>query len=170
MLHPVPVCDGGACDNVWGAEMRGSDEVLPAAIFFCDMRGFTTLSDTRRPEEVVRVLDGVFDRVALAAVDRWNVERAQRGEDPIGLGIALHRGDVFYGNVGAQGCLDFTVIGAVVNETSRVEALCKTLGLSLLLTDALRARLPVNDALVSVGRHTLRGVTEPVELFTAAHR
>jgi len=195
-----------------GAFMRGSGEVLPAAIFFCDMRGFTTLSDTRRPEEVVRVLDGVFDRVAapvharggeilkfigdavlavftqedggpaacaaaltaareaLDAVDRWNLERAERGEDPIGLGIALHRGDVFYGNVGAQGRLDFTVIGAVVNEASRVEALCKALGVSLLVTEALRAQLRAGDTpLVSVGRHALRGVAEPVELFTAAH-
>ena len=37
-------------------------------------------------------------------------------EAPLGLDIALHCGDVFYGNIGAPGRLDFTVIGPAVNE------------------------------------------------------
>jgi class 3 adenylate cyclase len=40
---------------------------------------------------------------------------------------------------------------------------------SLLVTEALRAQLRAGDTpWVSVGRHALRGVAEPVELFTAA--
>jgi adenylate cyclase len=195
-----------------GAFMRGSGEVIPAAIFFCDMRGFTAMADTHGPEEVVRTLDALFDLVAapiqarggeilkfigdavlavftedaggpaacraaleaalgaLEAIARWNEARGRVGAAPIGLGIALHRGEVFYGNIGAQDRLDFTVIGTAVNEASRVESLCKTVGVPLLLTGAFRDALPapLDAELRSLGRHGLRGVAESVEIFTAA--
>ncbi len=56
---------------------------------------------------------------AILGIRRWNEARAE----PIGVGVAYHFGDVTYGNVGAQRRLDFTVIGAAVNEVCRVELL-----------------------------------------------
>ena len=37
-------------------------------------------------------------------------------------------GEVLYGNVGAVDRLDFTVIGAAVNEVARIETLCEPFG------------------------------------------
>src|SRR5690606_33775971 len=48
---------------------------------------------------------------------------------------ALHRGTIAYGNVGASDRLDFTAIGSDVNLLSRLEALCKSLDLTLLMSE-----------------------------------
>lgn len=92
---------------------------------------------------------------ALAAIGGWN---------PLRSGIALHEGEIFFGNVGAPLRLDFTVIGPAVNATSRIEALCKPLRRSILISGPVAARLTC--PLVSVGVHSLRGVATPLELFT----
>jgi adenylate cyclase len=83
------------------------------------------------------------------------------------LNVALHIGTVQYGNVGAEQRLDFTVIGPAVNEASRIQALCKELGPSLLVSEAFaNAATTSRSHLTSLGRHTLRGVREPAEIFT----
>jgi adenylate cyclase len=96
------------------------------------------------------------DGVNLAAPDRR----------PLPLDIALHRGEVFYGNVGGGGRLDFTVIGPAVNEASRIEALCGELDRPLLMSSAFAECC--GRETVSLGRHRLRGVSEPREIFGLA--
>lgn len=88
---------------------------------------------------------------------------------PLKIGIGLHRGEVFFGNVGGEERLDFTVIGRAVNETSRVESLCKPLGRELLLTEPVRAALTgeLQTGLNEMGEHALRGVGKPVAIFAA---
>jgi adenylate cyclase len=53
-----------------GAFRRGEGELIPAAIWFCDLRGFTPLSDRLAPRAVVELLDAYFDRVAGAVTAR----------------------------------------------------------------------------------------------------
>ena len=81
--------------------------------------------------------------------------------------LALHVGDVFYGNVGSKDRLDFTVIGPAVNEVSRILAMCRSVEQDVLLSanfaDALGPEM--RRRLVSVGRYALRGVAQPQELF-----
>lgn len=84
---------------------------------------------------------------------------------PLDVGIGLHIGQVTFGNVGTKSRLDFTVIGGPVNEAARVEALCKSLGVSLLLTEPV-ATLANDPTLVSAGTHALRGARTPRTLFT----
>ena len=65
--------------------------------------------------------------------------------------------------------LDFTVIGPAVNEASRIERLCDTIGRHLVTTQAFaRAADASRHELVSLGRHRLRGVREETELFGLA--
>jgi len=99
------------------------------------------------------------------ALMRANRRRRAEGEPEIACGLSLHVGDVQYGNIGAHDRLDFTVIGAAVNEASRVEQLCKALGRPVLITSAFAALAPPHR-LVSLGVHALRGVREPQEIFT----
>jgi adenylate cyclase len=104
---------------------------------------------------------------AFARIEEANKERQASGFDELQFGVVLHRGDVMYGNIGATERLDFTVIGSAVNEASRVESLCKTLGSPLLFTEQF-ADVAEDERAVSLGRHELRGVSRPPEIFTHA--
>lgn len=78
--------------------------------------------------------------------------------------VALHVGEVAYGNVGASDRLDFTVIGPTVNEVSRMEALCDALNVNVIMSEtfASQAGVPTRD----LGLHRLRGLAEPRRLVT----
>jgi adenylate cyclase len=107
---------------------------------------------------------------AHTALDRVATLKDQRqiaGVPATDLYLALHFGQVVYGNFGSRDRLDFTVIGPAVNEVSRIAAMCKLIDQPVLLSSAFFGSLgPEQDRLVSVGRYALRGVHQPQELFT----
>lgn len=198
---------------------RGSGAELRAVLWYCDLRGFTSLADRLPRDALISLLNGYFEimggaveargaeilkfigdamlaifplppgdgdavaqaaaeqracrlaldaaRDALARIDERNAERAAWGEPTLKCGIALHLGDVMYGNIGSPSRLDFTVIGPAVNLVSRIEGLCKRLGRTV-LTSAALARSCADD-LVSAGHHAVAGLTEPVEVFELVH-
>jgi adenylate cyclase len=74
--------------------------------------------------------------------------------------LALHLGEVLYGNVGAADRLDFTIIGPAVNEVARIETLCEPLGRNVLVSAELAAAAGQDFRLVPLGRHRLRGVRD----------
>ena len=98
---------------------------------------------------------------AVRATVALNRDRPEK----LDFGIALHLGDVVYGNIGAADRLDFTVIGPAVNEAARMEGLCRSLDKQILISASF-TRSCTCKPLVSLGRHRLRGVREPQELFT----
>lgn len=85
---------------------------------------------------------------------------------PLRAVAALHAGDVFHGNIGAPGRLDFTAIGPGLNLVSRLEALAKALGRDLVLSADFAALC--GGRFESLGHHALRGVATPVEAFACA--
>lgn len=101
---------------------------------------------------------------ALAAAEA-SLEALSKLDHPIAIGIGLHRGEVMYGNIGARDRLDFTVISAAVNETSRLESLSKTLGTSIAVSERFAETAGV-DGLVDLGEHALKGVRAKVRVFT----
>ena len=103
---------------------------------------------------------------AFAALGKLNALRATRGEEPLAFGVALHLGEVAYGNIGGASRLDFTAIGPAVNLASRIEGMTGKLGKKVLLSAALASALTVPTR--SVGTHELKGITGPVELFEPA--
>lgn len=105
----------------------------------------------------------------LETFPRFNAERRATGKSTLNFGIALHLGEVLYGNVGTSERLDFTVVGSAVNEASRIEGLCRQLKRKVLVSSAFhRAASACRGNMISVGFHTLRGIREPQELFTIA--
>src|SRR5690606_38172391 len=101
---------------------------------------------------------------ALAGLDQLNQGRLEAGKAPLAMGLALHMGAVMYGNIGAPDRLDFTVIGPAVNLVSRLEGLCAPLGQRLVAS--ARFASPCGSRLRSIGRHALRGIADPEEVFT----
>jgi adenylate cyclase len=103
-------------------------------------------------------------RDAVSLLEERNTERREKNLPPVGYGIALHMGEVVYGNIGAPNRLDFTVIGPAVNHTSRIEQLCRTLNRPVLVSATVAEA--TSEAVTSLGFQALRGVREPHEIFT----
>jgi adenylate cyclase len=106
-------------------------------------------------------------REILARVEALNATETAAGNPALSLNIALHAGEVMYGNIGTADRLDFTVIGPAVNEAARLEGLCKVLGKPILISKSfVQAAQGARELLLSMGRHPLRGVREAQEVFT----
>ncbi|HEX7006802.1 MAG TPA: adenylate/guanylate cyclase domain-containing protein [Alphaproteobacteria bacterium] len=104
---------------------------------------------------------------ALAAVAALNARRSASRLPVTDLYLGLHVGEVFYGNVGSESRLDFTVVGPAVNEVSRIAAMCRSVDQPVLVSSAFAEAVGgVGDRFVSVGRFALRGVGEPQHLYT----
>ena len=105
----------------------------------------------------------------LDTFPRFNAERRSAGKRTLDFGLALHLGEVIYGNVGTSERLDFTVVGSAVNEASRIEGLCRTLRRNVLVSSTFHeAASTCRGRMISVGVHALRSIREPQELFTIA--
>lgn len=160
-----------------GAIKRGMCEAIDAVIWFCDLRGFTELSEKLPGGELVSFLNDYFGAMteaverhggevlkfigdavlaifplsgkdtrlvaegalmaaqeASAVIQMLNDKRSAAGQPLIRFGLALHVGEVEYGNIGGSGRLDFTVIGQAVNVATRIESLCKTVKRPVLLS------------------------------------
>lgn len=105
---------------------------------------------------------------ARAALSACNAERTQAGEPPIDYGIALHVGDVMYGNIGGENRLDFTVIGPAVNLAARIEGLCRDLGRPVLLSADFVAASGLE--LEPLGTFSLKGLSEPQQVYAPERR
>lgn len=103
---------------------------------------------------------------ALRRADKINAERRERGQQEIDFGIAMHIGDVMYGNVGTDKRLDFTVIGPAVNQVTRLEGLCKRLNQSVIASAQFAATCPVT--LAPLGTHEFAGLDEGLAAYTLA--
>jgi adenylate cyclase len=104
-------------------------------------------------------------REAMHTLDRINRARAEAGKSIAEVDLALHIGEVLYGNVGAADRLDFTVIGPAVNEAARIETLCEPLGRKVLVSAEFAAAAGSCNGLQPLGHHRLRGVREPRAIY-----
>jgi adenylate cyclase len=79
---------------------------------------------------------------------------------PLRFGLALHLGEVEFGNIGTHERLDFTVMGPAVNHASRLEALTKELRSPVLASAAFAGG--VSRPMRRLGRFVLRGIAGEV--------
>jgi adenylate cyclase len=186
---------------------RGEGDTIHAAIWYCDLRGFTRMTDALPLDAIIEILNQWFERMAaaveseggeilkfigdgmlaifpsahddpgaccraalraarggLAAMDALNTARAGAGKPVLHFGLALHIGDVSYGNIGAPHRLDFTVIGPAVNFTSRLEEQTKLTGHTVLISRDFA--VASGEALRPIGRRWLRDIDGAQEIFT----
>ncbi len=185
---------------------RGSGSTIRAAIWNCDLRSFTSISEHWPRDDVISSLNDYFDamgapvqqaggeilkfigdgmlaifpleedgacvraleaaHLARRAMAELNARRAEQGAETLGYGLALHLGDVMYGNIGTQTRLDFTVIGPAVNTAARLEGLTKVLKRHVLISSTFAYACACSpDMLELLGTYPLRGVGEPLGVF-----
>jgi adenylate cyclase len=118
---------------------------------------------------------GVARRTSLAAEHRFrlnmkalNERRASEGRPVTTAYVGLHVGEVFYGNIGSQDRLDFTVVGPAVNEVSRIASMCNSVDREFLASSEFCKGLDAAGRryLVSTGRYALRGIGRAQDLYT----
>jgi adenylate cyclase len=178
---------------LWFSDVRGStaisesigpDEIIP---FLNDYARASIDAIHDAGGEVLKLIgDGVLamfthanmaaaKRAALRAEHRFrrninalNLRRAAEGRPVTTAYVGLHVGEVFYGNIGSEDRLDFTVVGPAVNEVSRIASMCNSVDRELLTSSAFRAGLDATgrNYLVSTGRFALRGISRAQDLYT----
>lgn len=194
-----------------GEVKRGDGQTIEAVIWYCDLRGFTRLSDRLPRDAIIALLNDYFGAMAEAvtaaegeilkfmgdamlaifpvaspaerqgvaaralyaagaavkAIAALNEVRAAAGSPLLRFGLALHIGEVMFGNIGASARLDFTVIGPAVNRAARLEKLCAAIDRPVLVSAELAALLPA-DRVAPLGRHRVKDVDEPPLVFAPA--
>jgi class 3 adenylate cyclase len=110
--------------------------------------------------------DAALRAVAAARTGMAHLDETRRREGlpPLPFGVALHLGEMLWGNIGAADRLDFTAIGPAVNLVSRLEGLCKPLDKAVLVSGTLAAETGIS--LIPLGTHELRGIAFPCAVFT----
>jgi adenylate cyclase len=100
------------------------------------------------------------------AMAKVNEARVLRRLSPLQYGLGLHIGELVWGNIGAVDRLDFTAIGPSVNLTARLEELSANLSVPIIMSAEFADAASEYLEAESLGDHTLRGLPEPVEVFT----
>ena len=187
-----------------GRIVRGDVETIRAAIWFSDLRGFTVMSGTREPKEIITIINDIFEcqvpaitrhggevlkfigdgllaifptgtneRAACnsalaAATDTMSALAAlnETQKTDWRLGLALHIGDIAYGNIGSKSRLDFTAIGSAVNTAARLEGTASKLGRAVVVSEAF-ADL-AEGRFDDLGMHELKGIGDAQRVFGLA--
>src|SRR5579862_2381216 len=178
---------------LWFSDLRGStaisesigpDEIIP---FLNDYAQASIDAIHEAGGDVLKLIgDGVLAiftgddmavarRAALQAEHRFrlnmaelNARRSAAGRPVTTAYVGLHIGQVFYGNIGSEDRLDFTVVGPAVNEVSRIASMCNSIDRELLASSEFRGGLDPTGRryLVSTGRYALRGIGRAQDLYT----
>src|SRR6266446_2087563 len=178
---------------LWFSDLRGStaisetmapDEIIP---FLNDYAQAAINAIHDEGGDVLKLIgDGVLamftrgdmtsaKRAALRAEHRFrrnmaalNVRRAAEDRPITSAYVGLHVGEVFYGNIGSEDRLDFTVVGPAVNEVSRIASMCRSVDRELLASADFCTGLDAagRGYLVSTGRFALRGIGRAQDLYT----
>jgi adenylate cyclase len=100
-------------------------------------------------------------------LDRFNAWATEHGiSQPFRMGVGLNSGPVMSGNVGSTKRLEYTAVGDTTNTASRLQAMTKETGCSLLVSDTTKAALQKSSELAFVGELAIRGRTNTLKGWT----
>ena len=144
-----------------GAVIKGGGEVL-RYIGDASLAIFPIERYANEQEACRAALDVALDSVMRA--EQVNAARVGKGEPPIVFGIGLHAGTVMYGNIGTPDRIEFTVIGEAANEAARIEAKCKELNETILVSGTFAQHL--DRQWRSHGKFGLRNIGRQIEILS----
>ncbi|HLL75402.1 MAG TPA: adenylate/guanylate cyclase domain-containing protein [Pyrinomonadaceae bacterium] len=102
----------------------------------------------------------------LAEVERINQDWEGTGRPQIAIGCGIHTGEALCGVVGAEGRLEYTLIGDTVNLTSRLESTTKEKKVPILISDSTADLLGQDYEIEPMGDVTVKGKTQSTKVYT----
>lgn len=116
------------------------------------------------PEHAVHALEAAMEmQKRLEGLrGKWKQHHAS----DLAIGIGLHTGDAMVGNIGSKDRMEYTAIGDTVNIASRLESMTKEHGCRILLSFDTASEVPVRIPLRQVAEVKVRGVAQPMKIFT----
>jgi adenylate cyclase len=104
--------------------------------------------------------------LTAAHAARANVAALHESDAGVGVrfGLALHIGDVLYGNIGSGNRLDFTCIGPAVNLAARLEKLAGRLGRTIVTSQEFAKHCGAGE-LAPIGKFVVAGFAEEQTAF-----
>jgi adenylate cyclase len=160
---------------------RIGGERRPITVLFSDIEGYTSIAESLPPELLFRATSAYFSHVArdpdhvakacnaaLAmrkAEATYNQEAGQKDWPGFHTRIGLHTGEGIVGNVGSYDRMNYTLVGAVVNLSSRLEGMNKVYGTSILVSHDVREAAGEAFIFRMIDRVVAVGTTEPVQVY-----
>lgn len=187
----------------------GNAEIEDITVLFTDIRDFTTLSESMRPQEVLNFLNSYLERMTepiirgggtidkymgdsiMALFDRadnnreqeakaavqaaigifdtlsvYNSHRKKSNYDKVSIGLSIHSGQVIIGTIGSEARMDSTVLGDVVNLTSRLESLTKIYRVNAIITEtSLELVMDMQIEVRLIDHVRVKGKSKSIKIF-----
>ncbi|MBY0517318.1 MAG: adenylate/guanylate cyclase domain-containing protein [Bacteriovoracaceae bacterium] len=127
--------------------------------------GILAYVDPKEGDEVTSAYNASLELMNEIPSINKKLTAAQLPEIQIGVGIT--RGEVILGNIGGEERWQYTIIGATVNRSARLESLTKAVKRRMVLDKSAYLMLPeeLRSSLEDVGAHELAGFTEKFQIF-----
>jgi class 3 adenylate cyclase len=179
-------------DRILKGEVNLGGEARVVTILFSDIRNFTGMAEQMTPHQVVTFLNDYFSEMVEAVFEQGgvldkfigdglmavfgslrmkallgkiNAERAAVGKPPVQIGIGIHTDEVIVGNIGSTRRLEYTVVGDGVNTSSRVQALNKEFGTTILITDTTYGAVRDQFDCRAMPEHAIRGKQQVLHFY-----
>jgi class 3 adenylate cyclase len=100
-----------------------------------------------------------------ALLAKINGVRSMSGKPPIAIGVGIHTDAVIVGNIGSRKRLEYTVVGDGVNTSSRLQALNKEFGTTILVSETTYEAVHGDFECRQMPDTQLRGKTKDLRIY-----
>ena len=102
----------------------------------------------------------------IKAVEFFNIELAEEGKPPVGIGIGINTGEILVGNIGAKTKFGYDVLGDPVSVAARLESQTKNYGVLLIVGPATVERCKDDYDWWELDNIAVKGKEDPLRIYT----
>jgi adenylate cyclase len=116
-----------------------------------------------RADDAERAVRAALDM--RRALKKYNQLRESKGQQPLGNGIGITKGEAVSGNIGSEQRMEYTVIGDTVNIASRLEGLTKNYPQKILINEDVYDEIKDKIQCVDLGFAHVKGKEGDVHIY-----